>query len=1057
MTTNHNSNHSSGQIQLLEKENKMLRRKLSANKKDLERFQVILNSFNEWYYEINLKGELSYFSPSISKVSGYSENELQGKNYRDYASAETAKKIFQIYNNIYLTGEPAEFIEYEIFGKDGKTIYLEASVYLMRDSNGNPRGFQGFARDITDRKKMETALQESEKRYRLLADNITDVLFTMDINLNYTYVSPSVKKLRGYEPEELIGTSFFEKASPTTHEKIASLFKKEIDVEASGQSSPDRSRSLEVEMYRKDGSTVWIESNVSFLRDETNRPIGIIGINRDINERRLMMDRLRENEEKFRTLAERCPFAIMIYQEDYWVYANPVVEVISGYTPEEFYRMQFWEVVHPDYRKLVLESGKKRQSGQPAPRAYDLKIIHKTGRDVWVSLSGSSLMYKGKPAGLITIMDVSERKQADAALQESEEKYRTILENMEDGYFEVDIAGNFTFYNNAMCSILGYEDDELMGMNNHQYMDPENSQNIYHAFNHVYRTGESYKALDWELIRKDDTRCNVETSISLLKDENGQPIGFKGIARDITERKKSAKALKESETRYRLLADNVSDNLWIFDLETLHFSYISPSIVGITGFNSEEVTGKQLEDTLTPSSLAVASKVLEEEVVASRQNFDPLRFQTLELEQYHKSGATVWTEAVVQFIYDQKQQPIKILGVTRDISERKKLQEQLRKSQKMESLGLLAGGVAHDLNNVLSGIVSYPELLLMNLPDDSKLKKPLQTIMESGNRATAIVQDLLTIARGVAITKQPLKLNDLIYNYFDSPEFKKLKQFNPGVTFKTHLAEDLLNIDASDVHIRKVIMNLIANAAEAVKKIGNVSVSTDNRFLERPLKGYEEIDIGEYAVFAVADDGPGISTRDLKRIFEPFYTKKKMGRSGTGLGLSVVWNVMRDHKGYIDVKSDVDGTFFELYFPISREAILKTDSNLSLASYKGNGETILVVDDFESQREITSGMLDMLGYNYKAVSSGERAIEYLKENVVDLILLDMIMDPGINGYETYKRIIKNHPGQKAIILSGFSETDDVKKTQFLGAGKYLKKPIILEKLGMAIKEELQNF
>ena len=531
-------------------------------------------------------------------------------------------------------------------------------------------------------------------------------------------------------------------------------------------------------------------------------------------------------------------------------------------------------------------------------------------------------------------------------------------------------------------------------------------------------------------------------------------IIHKDLLREIDERKKYTKALKESESRYRLLADNISDTIWIFDLNESRFSYCSPSVEGITGIKAKELTNVRLEDILTPLSLERASKFLAEESAAASQTFDPNRSQRIELELFRKDASTVWTETVAKLIYDQNHQPIAILGATRDISDRKKLQEQLFKSQKMESLGLLAGGVAHDLNNVLSGIVSYPELLLMKLPDDSEFNKPLKTVMESGNRAAAIVQDLLTIARGVIITKEPIKLNTLISDYFGSPEFKKLKQFYPGVTFKTNLAEDLLNIDASDIHIRKVLMNLIANAAEAVKESGNVSVSTDNRFLDKPLKGYEEIDIGEYAVFAVADDGPGISTRDLKRIFEPFYTKKKMGRSGTGLGLSVVWNVMQDHKGYINIKSDEAGTLFELYFPISRGALSTTDANLSLASYKGNGETILIVDDIESQREITSMMLDMLGYQSVSVPSGEEAVEYLKRHAVDIVLLDMIMEPGINGYETYRRIIKIHPGQKAIILSGFAETKDVKKAQSLGAGKYLKKPIIIEKLGVAVKEAL---
>ena len=200
------------QIQHLEKENEQLRSRLSANKKAMERYQAILNSFEEWYYEIDLKGDLVYFSPSICKVSGYSEKELLGKNFRDYTRAETAKKLMQIYTTIFATGKPAESIEYEVIGRGGKPIYVESSVYLIRDSAGNPIGYRGFAHDITDRKKIEIALKESERRYRLLAENIRDVLFTMDMDLNYTYLSPSVKKLRGYEPEELIGTSFFDKA-----------------------------------------------------------------------------------------------------------------------------------------------------------------------------------------------------------------------------------------------------------------------------------------------------------------------------------------------------------------------------------------------------------------------------------------------------------------------------------------------------------------------------------------------------------------------------------------------------------------------------------------------------------------------------------------------------------------------------------------------------------------------------------------------------------------------------------------------------------------------------
>jgi nitrogen-specific signal transduction histidine kinase/CheY-like chemotaxis protein len=383
-------------------------------------------------------------------------------------------------------------------------------------------------------------------------------------------------------------------------------------------------------------------------------------------------------------------------------------------------------------------------------------------------------------------------------------------------------------------------------------------------------------------------------------------------------------------------------------------------------------------------------------------------------------------------------------------------EEKLARSKKMESLGLLAGGVAHDLNNVLSGIVSYPELILMDLPADSKFRKPIETIQESGHRATAIVQDLLTVARGVATTKEVLNLNDLIGDYLNSPEFKKLKQFHPTVTVKTNLDTNLLNLSGSHVHIRKVVMNLVSNASEAIEGGGNVTISTVNRYVDRPLRGYDDVNIGEYVVLSVSDDGSGISSDDLERIFEPFYTKKVMGRSGTGLGLAVVWNTVQDHKGYIDVTTDENGTTFELYFPITRDEVSDKALSIPIKDYKGDRETILVVDDEESQREISCKMLDTLGYKTKAVSSGQEAVEYLKENTVDLILLDMIMDPGINGLETYERIIKIHPKQKAIIISGFAETDKVKEAQKLGAGQYIKKPVTLEKIGIVVKEELEK-
>jgi CheY-like chemotaxis protein len=259
----------------------------------------------------------------------------------------------------------------------------------------------------------------------------------------------------------------------------------------------------------------------------------------------------------------------------------------------------------------------------------------------------------------------------------------------------------------------------------------------------------------------------------------------------------------------------------------------------------------------------------------------------------------------------------------------------------------------------------------------------------------------------------------------------------------------------SPVHLSKTIMNLLSNAAEAMPEGGKIIMSTRNLYLDKPVKGYDTIKEGDYVVLTVTDTGSGISPDDLSRIFEPFYTKKIMGRSGTGLGLAVVWGTVQDHNGYIEVDSTLGkGTSFSIYIPATRSTIAAKTEALPIEKYLGQGEYILVVDDAEPQREIASNILEKLNYQVATVSSGEEAVEYLKSKPCDLIVLDMLMDPGIDGLETYKRILSIAPHQKAIIASGFSETEQVKEAQRLGAGAYIKKPYTLEEIGMAVKTEL---
>ena len=533
-----------------------------------------------------------------------------------------------------------------------------------------------------------------------------------------------------------------------------------------------------------------------------------------------------------------------------------------------------------------------------------------------------------------------------------------------------------------------------------------------------------------------------------LKKSNSELIA------EIEQRKWANDALRESEQRFRTVFHTSPDAVNINRLNG-EFVEINEGFTILTGYLRPDVLGRSSKEIQIWAVPEDRKKIVAE--------LDKYGYADNIESRFRCKNGEVKPGLISARIIDLNGEN-HILTITRDISrwkkveeDKKKLETQLQRAQKMEAIGTLAGGVAHDLNNILSGIVSYPDLLLMDLPEDSPLVEPLTTIQQSGLKAAAIVQDLLTLARrGVSIS-EVVNLNNIINEHLASPEFEKIKKFHPGLEVKTALEADVLNISGSPVHLSKTIMNLVSNAAEAMPDGGTISISSHNRYLDKPVEGYDEIEEGDYVVLKISDTGIGISPEDKERIFEPFYTKKVMGRSGTGLGMAVVWGTVKDHKGYIDLKStEGEGTTFTLYYPVTRDALADDPSTAADFDNTGNGETILIVDDVEQQRNIASLMLNKLGYSVNSVPSGEEAVEYMKNNAADLVVLDMIMDPGIDGLETYKKILEYKPGQKAIIASGFSETWRVKEAQRLGAGAYVKKPYTIDKIGQAVMSELST-
>jgi len=559
------------------------------------------------------------------------------------------------------------------------------------------------------------------------------------------------------------------------------------------------------------------------------------------------------------------------------------------------------------------------------------------------------------------------------------------------------------------------------------------------------------------VVAPSERSIEIETENLLATDEATRAdmaVALQKVQREVNERQRAEKSLIESEEKYRDLVESANSIILRWDIEG-NITYMNPYGLDFFGYSMEELLGKNVVGTIVPETESTTTRDLTWLMKDIQR--DPDKYKNNENENTRKDGKRVWISWTNRAVMDKDGNTAEILSIGNDITEKKNLETRLRRAEKMEAIGTLAGGVAHDLNNVLSGIVSYPDLLLMQLPEESSLRKPIQTIRESGKKAAAIVQNLLTLARrGVAIT-EVANLNTIIQEYQKSPEFEKLRSFHPNVEIEIHLEKDILNILGSPVHLSETLANLVSNAAEAMPKGGKLSISTENRYVDSPVSGYDDVAEGDYVVLEVSDTGKGISPEYMNRIFEPFFTKKKMGRSGTGLGMSVVWGTVKDHNGYIDVKSTVgEGTTFSLFFPATRQELSKKATKLNVEDYMGRGESILVVDDVEEQRQIAFTILSELGYSVTTTSSGEEALDYMKNNFADLLVLDMIMLPGMDGLDTYRKIVELHPNQKAIIASGFSETARVKEAQRLGAGQYLRKPYTLESIGTAVKNELSK-
>ncbi len=706
------------------------------------RFRKVLETMSECYFELDLAGNLTFVNDSMCRIAGGSRKEMLGLNNRDYTTPETASRMYEIFKEIYRTGESAHIPDYKVTVKDGSTKVLDLSASLMRDSEGVAIGFFGVGRDVTESREADEELRKSEEKYRAILENIEDGYFEVDLEGNMIFLNDAMARIAGLPPDELIGMNNRDYATPETAKEMFRVFH---EVYMTG--NPGVLKDYEV--VRKDGVKKTLELSVSLIRDKEGTPTGFRGIARDVTERKKWERALRESEEKYRSVLENI-------QEGYFeidlsgklTFFNDILCTFSGYSRDELLNMNSREYVTPESMEAILKIFDEiYRTGKPSG-IVDYDIITKDGTILSAEMSASLIRDKaGNPVGFRAVArDVTERKRREKELRQSEEKYRSILERIEEGYYEVDLAGNFTFLNDSICRIFGYSNDEMLTMNNQDLMDKENAKRVFNTFKKVYETGEPAKGFDWEFIRKDKTKGFLAASSSLILDGEGRPIGFRGLVRDVTERKEAEERLRKSEERYRTILDNIEDAYFEVDLAG-NFTFFNDSLLTIAGLSRDELMGMSNLEYTSPETAkdmyTVFSEVYRTGKPAMVKDYEIIR----------KDGSTRICELSTTLKRDATGTPVGFCGIARDLTENKRAEKlyQTVAEQSFAGVYVIQNGLFKYVNSNAAAYSGHaPEELVgtesMNLvhPDDREILREHAREMLTGVRKSPYEYRMVT-------------------------------------------------------------------------------------------------------------------------------------------------------------------------------------------------------------------------------------------------------------------------------------------------------------------------
>ncbi len=1074
-----------GQLARWDKEASARRAATEALKQSEERYRLTMNSIRDVIFQSDAAGHWTFLSQPWEEITGFTVQETLGKSYLDFVVAEDREENARMFRE--LIQREKEFCQHPVryLKKQGGFCWVEVHARLIIDASNRVIGTAGSLRDITARQEMDASLRKFEEHLQQAAKAAGVGTFEHNHLTGEMYLSPLMREAHGFRDDERItAETLMSRIFPEDRERAA-----ENLARAHHSSGSEKHFVAEHRIQLPHGEIRWMRviSKTSFEGSPPSlRAVRTLGACVDITETKRAEEALREREAQYRAVIETSADGFLILDMDGRVLeTNDAYVRRSGYSRDELLRMNI-----SDLDNLLDPEQTLQRIRTVARDGYALfETLHRTkDGTIWQAEADISFWPISGGRLFVFVRDINQRKRSEALLRTRAELSRIAENDTIENLLKLALDRMEIFTGSriscvhlldttqsqvtlhvcstATCAVLKNPLPAPIPVAASPLLNEcvrthgpvmENSTPPSDPFLLSSNSGFTLqRRLSVPVIREGTVTaivCVGNKSSDFNAEDLAAVEAISGAIMDLVERKRAEDALRESEERNRALVETSFDWIWEVDAD-LRYTYSSPRISALLGYEPEELIGRRSFDFMKPEEAARMRPIIS----AAFSRREP--FAAVEKEYVHRNGHAVFFESSGVPVFGPGNVFKGYRGSDRNITERKLaererqiLEAQLRQAQKMEAIGTLAGGVAHDFNNILTVIHGNASLLLAGNLKSLDPNECAQQIVRAAERAAGLTRQLLMFSRKQVMQLSNVNLNDVVGNLT-----KMLQRIlGEDITLQTTYAPQLNSIRGDTGMIEQILLNLVVNARDAMPKGGTLTVATGKEQLtEQDAQRQPDARPGNYVWLKVTDTGTGIRPEILPRIFEPFFTTKEVGK-GTGLGLATVYGIVKQHRGWLTVDTALNkGSSFCIFFPAlaSPSATPRKDS-IHKPLITGT-ETILAVEDDPAVRKLMVSVLERCGYRVLQAPSGRAALDLWREhgNEVALLLTDVVMPDGVTGFQLAEKLKQERPSLKVIFVTGYSADLADKGTSLVEGVNFLQKPFPPESLARALRAQL---